>query len=74
MMFLFAYISSLYSPPGWPIWLMHLTEAAFIAAALVCSCLLRAGRYLERHPIATQARYGIGHRWYRYGFRRGHAA
>ena len=41
MMFLFAYIGSLSSPPGWPIRLMHLTEAVFVATAF---CLLRAGR------------------------------
>lgn len=39
MMFLFAYLGSFSSPPGWPIRLMHLTEAAFVAAAFVCFVL-----------------------------------
>ena len=39
MMFPFAYIGSLSSPPGWPIRLMHLTEAVFVATAFVCFVL-----------------------------------
>jgi thiosulfate dehydrogenase [quinone] large subunit len=39
MMFLFAYLGSLTSPPGWPTRLMYLTQATFIAAAFVCFVL-----------------------------------
>jgi hypothetical protein len=36
MMFVFAYLGTLSTPPGWPIRLIHLTEAAFVLVALVC--------------------------------------
>jgi hypothetical protein len=36
MSFLFAYLGSLNKLPGWPIQLMYLTEAAFVAVAFMC--------------------------------------
>ena len=71
MMFLFAYIGSLSSPPGWPIRLMHLTEAAFVATAFVCFVLAVSWKGTRSQ---LKREYGSGHRWYRHGFRRDHAA
>ena len=39
MMFLFAYIGSFSTPPGWPFLLMYLTEAALVIATLSASGL-----------------------------------
>jgi thiosulfate dehydrogenase (quinone) large subunit len=39
MMFLFAYLGSKNAPSGWPVHLMHQTEAAFVIVALVCVLL-----------------------------------
>jgi hypothetical protein len=39
MMFLFAYLGSLSNPPGWPIRLIHITEAAFVVVGFVCVLL-----------------------------------
>jgi tetratricopeptide (TPR) repeat protein len=39
MTFVFAYLASLNKPPGWPIHLMYLTEAAFVVVAFVCVLL-----------------------------------
>jgi hypothetical protein len=39
MMFLFAYLGQFNTPPGWPIHLMYLTEAAFVIVAFVCVLL-----------------------------------
>jgi len=36
MMFVFAYLGSQSTPPGWPVQLIYLTEAAFITVAFVC--------------------------------------
>jgi len=36
MSFAFAYLGSLSKPPGWPIQLMYLTEAAFVTVAFAC--------------------------------------
>jgi hypothetical protein len=40
MTFLFAYLGTLSAPPGtppaWPVHLMYLTEAAFVAVAFIC--------------------------------------
>jgi hypothetical protein len=36
MMFVFGYLGTLSTPPGWPIRLIHSTEAAFVIVALVC--------------------------------------
>jgi thiosulfate dehydrogenase (quinone) large subunit len=41
MMFLFAYLGSLSGSPGWPVHLMHLTEAAFVIVVFVCVLLAR---------------------------------
>jgi tetratricopeptide (TPR) repeat protein len=36
MIFVFGYLGTLSTPPGWPIRLMHVTEASFVTVALVC--------------------------------------
>jgi hypothetical protein len=41
MMFLFAYLGTLSDPPGWPVHLIYLTEAAFVIGALVCALVLK---------------------------------
>jgi hypothetical protein len=41
MMFLFAYLGTLSDPPGWPVHLIYLTEAAFVIVALVCVHVLK---------------------------------
>lgn len=57
MMFVFAYIGSLTTPPGWPVRLIYLTEAAFVIAALVCAFLATrwrgTGRQLKRDVVAV---------------------
>jgi len=57
MAFLFAYLGSLNKPPGWPIHLMYLTEAAFVVVALVCALLARrlrrVGTQLQRDMVAA---------------------
>jgi thiosulfate dehydrogenase (quinone) large subunit len=40
MTFLFAYLGSLSTPPGWPIQLMHVAEAAFVTVAMICIVLI----------------------------------
>jgi tetratricopeptide (TPR) repeat protein len=62
MAFVFAYLGSLSRPPGWPIHLMYLTEAAFVIVALVCALLAlrlrRVGTQLRRDMVAAAG--GIG--------------
>jgi tetratricopeptide (TPR) repeat protein len=36
MMFVFGYLGTFSAPPGWPVRLMHVTEASFVTIALVC--------------------------------------
>jgi thiosulfate dehydrogenase [quinone] large subunit len=36
MSFLFAYLASLATPPGWPVGLMYVTETALVILAFVC--------------------------------------
>ena len=40
MTWVFAYLGQFSSPPGWPIRLMHQTEAAFVIVALVLLVLM----------------------------------
>jgi hypothetical protein len=47
MMFVFGYLGTLSTPPGWPIRLIHSTEAAFIIAALICVFLATRLRSAE---------------------------
>ncbi|HEY6618926.1 MAG TPA: hypothetical protein VIY68_05215 [Steroidobacteraceae bacterium] len=57
MTFLFAYLGSLNRPPGWPIRLMYLTEAAFVIVTFVCVLLVRrlrdSGTQPKRHMVAA---------------------
>src|ERR1700722_9897451 len=57
MAFVFAYLGSLNAPPGWPIHLMYLTEAAFVIVAFACLLLAmrlrRNGTQLKREMVAT---------------------
>jgi uncharacterized membrane protein (DUF2068 family) len=39
MMFVFAKMAESSEPSGWPVHLMHQTEAAFVITALVCTAL-----------------------------------
>jgi tetratricopeptide (TPR) repeat protein len=63
MAFVFAYLGSLNRPPGWPIHLMYLTEAAFVIVALVCALLARrvrrVGTQLWRDMVATAGGIGV---------------
>jgi hypothetical protein len=56
MMFVFAYLGSLSTAPGWPIGLMYLTEAAFVIVALFCILLAvrlrRAGKSNNHFDVA----------------------
>lgn len=40
MTLVFAYLSSISNPPGWPIHLMHITEAVFCVLAAFCSFVM----------------------------------
>ena len=57
MAFLFAYLGSLNRPPGWPIHLMYLTEAAFVSVTFVCIFLARrlrdTGTQPKRYMVAA---------------------
>jgi tetratricopeptide (TPR) repeat protein len=57
MSFLFAYIGSLNRPPGWPIHLIFLTEAAFVIVTFVCFLLAgrlrRSGTQPKRDMVAA---------------------
>jgi len=59
MMFLFAYLGSLNSQPGWPTHLIYLTEAIFVAAALVCFVLAVCWKGTRSH-IKRDMVAGIG--------------
>jgi hypothetical protein len=67
MTFVFAYLASLNKPPGWPIRMMYLTEAAFVIVAFVCVLLamrLRGtGTQPKRDMVAAaggaSARFGL---------------
>jgi hypothetical protein len=54
MMFLFAYLGSLSTPPGWPVKLMYVTEAALIIAPVACVLLAckGVGTRLKRDMVA----------------------
>jgi tetratricopeptide (TPR) repeat protein len=57
MSFVFAYLGSLNQPPGWPVHLMYLTEAAFVMLAFVCVLLAvrlrRSGTQPKRDMVAA---------------------
>jgi tetratricopeptide (TPR) repeat protein len=57
MMFVFAYLGSVSTPPGWPFRLIYLTEATFVIAALVCAFLARrlrqTGAQFKRDAVAA---------------------
>jgi hypothetical protein len=57
MMFLFAYLGTFNTPPGWPIRLMHATEAGFVVVAFACvllaASLSRTGTQLKRDIVAV---------------------
>src|SRR5882724_13335999 len=59
MTFLFAYLGNLGTPSGWPVHLMHATEAAFVIVAFVCALsaliLRRHGTQLTRGMVAAVA-------------------
>jgi hypothetical protein len=55
--FVFAYLGTFNKPPGWPVHLMYLMEAAFVMAALVCVLLAmrlrRTGPQPKRDMVAA---------------------
>jgi tetratricopeptide (TPR) repeat protein len=62
MTFLFAYLGSLNRPPGWPIHLMYVTEAALVFVTFACVLLAKhvrdRGTQPERYLVAVAG--GIG--------------
>jgi tetratricopeptide (TPR) repeat protein len=50
MALVFAYLGRLNKPPGWPIHLMYLTEAAFVMVAFVCVLLAMRLRRIGTQP------------------------
>jgi hypothetical protein len=57
MTFVFAYLGSLTTSPGWPTRLMYLSEAAFVAVAFICVVMATMswgrGTQLRRDAVAT---------------------
>jgi thiosulfate dehydrogenase [quinone] large subunit len=51
MMFVFAYVASRETPSGWPVHLMHQTEAAFVIVAFVCILLARVLRGIAPYEL-----------------------
>jgi thiosulfate dehydrogenase (quinone) large subunit len=59
MMFLFAYLAKFNTPPGWPVQLMYLTEAAFVIVAFVCVLLAADLKWIET-PLRRDMIAGLG--------------
>ena len=55
MMFVFAYLGSLMTPPDWPVKLIYATEAAFVIVSLACIVLALKGidTQSQRDMVAT---------------------
>ena len=64
MTFVFAYLGTFSTPAGWPIRLMHVTEATFVIVALVCIFLAMRLRgteaQLKRDIVAVVGGIGAG--------------